>query len=84
MYNYDNSGNVTEVKDGEESQTYEYDSEGNLISFTDEEGDDTSYAYDTTGSLTGVTATATITYGYGNTNWKDILTTWNGQKITYD
>lgn len=30
------------------------------------------------------TATGTISYGYGDTNWKDKLTSYNGKAITYD
>ena len=39
------------------------------------------YAY-TTGTLG--TATATVSYAYGNAKWKDLMTTYNGQSITYD
>ncbi len=39
------------------------------------------YAY-TTGTLG--TATDSIVYYYSNTNWKDLLTSYDGQNITYD
>ena len=39
------------------------------------------YTY-TTGTLG--TATATVSYAYGNAKWKDLMTTYNGQSISYD
>ena len=54
--------------------TYQYDVGGNLLSKKE-------YAY-TTGTLG--TVKKTISYAYGDTNWKDKLTSYNGQAITYD
>ena len=42
----------------------------------------TTYPY-TTGSLEGQTG-ETVTYSYGDSEWKDLLTAYNGQAITYD
>ncbi|MDT8719689.1 discoidin domain-containing protein, partial [Clostridium sp. 19966] len=56
------------------SITYSYDAGGNIQTKTE-------YAY-TTGSLG--TATATHSYTYGNSNWKDELTAYDGNAITYD
>ena len=56
--------------------TYEYDKGGNLTKKT-------VYPY-TTGSLSGVTATSTKMYSYGNSSWTDLLTSYDGQAITYD
>jgi hypothetical protein len=53
---------------------YSYDAGGNIINKVQ-------YAY-TTGSLGA--ATSTINYGYGDSNWKDKLTSYNGKTITYD
>ena len=53
---------------------YQYDAGSNLVSKTE-------YAY-TTG--TPGTATATINYGYTDANWRDKLTSYNGQTITSD
>ena len=39
------------------------------------------YAY-TTGTLG--TLQSRLNYGYGNSNWKDQLTSYNGTSITYD
>ena len=55
--------------------TWCYDVGGNILSRTE-------YAY-TTGDLAGVTPTNTYTYTYGN-SWKDQLTSFNGQNISYD
>ena len=54
--------------------TYEYDEWGNILNKK-------KYAY-TTGNLGSVIET--ISYGYGNTEWGDQLTSYNGQSITYD
>ena len=54
--------------------TYQYDSWGNLLYKR-------TYAY-TTGTLG--TVQETVTYTYGNSSWKDQLTSYNGQSITYD
>ena len=54
--------------------TYQYDSWGNLLNKK-------IYAY-TTGTLG--TVQETVTYTYGNSSWKDQLTSYNGQSITYD
>ena len=42
----------------------------------------TTYPY-TTGSLEGQTG-ETVAYSYGDSEWKDLLTAYNGQEITYD
>ena len=54
--------------------TNSYDAGGNLTNKTE-------YPY-TTGSLG--TATISYPYVYGDTNWKDKLTSYNGNAITYD
>ena len=53
---------------------YEYDAWGNIQSRK-------KYAY-TTGTLG--TVQNTVTYGYSNTQWGDLLTSFNGSTITYD
>ena len=55
---------------------YNYDNGGNITSIV-------TYPL-TWGSLSGVTATKTVNYVYGDSNWKDKLTAYNGQSITYD
>ena len=54
---------------------YSYDAGGNILSKTE-------YPYTT--STTLGTATNTITYTYGDSTWKDKLTSYNGNAITYD
>ena len=56
------------------STFYSYDNRGNITSKKE-------YAY-TTGPLG--TVTKTINYAYGDATWKDLLTSYNGQSITYD
>ena len=56
--------------------TYSYDAGGNITAKS-------IYAY-TTGDLTGKTATDTVSYDYGNSAWKDELTSYNGEGIEYD
>lgn len=53
---------------------YSYDAGGNIINKIE-------YPY-TTGAL-GTVAT-TVNYGYGDANWKDKLTSYDGKAITYD
>ena len=61
-------------KDANKSYTYTYDSRGNLLSKK-------TYAF-TLGTLG--TAQKTDSYGYATDSWKDRLTSYNGQTITYD
>ncbi|MGN0178101.1 MAG: DNRLRE domain-containing protein, partial [Monoglobaceae bacterium] len=58
------------------TEVYTYDNGGNILSVT-------KYPL-TWGSLDGVAATNTTNYTYGDSNWKDKLTSFNGQAITYD
>lgn len=95
-YTYDANGNIeTITEDGktikyyynelnevvrEDNQilnktiTYSYDQGGNILNKVE-------YPY-TTGNLG--TATKTVGYKYGDSNWKDKLTAFNGKEITYD
>ena len=58
------------------TEVYTYDNGGNILSVT-------KYPL-TWGSLDGVAATNTTNYTYGDSNWKDKLTSYNGQTISYD
>ena len=75
-YAYDALGQLIRVNDPHENATwvYNYDRGGNITSKV-------RYAY-TTGALG--TAVETIPYAYGDANWKDKLTAYNGTTITYD
>ena len=57
-----------------EKLSYTYDAGGNILSVKE-------YAY-TTGALG--TAVKTVNYGYTDGTWKDLLTSYAGQTITYD
>jgi len=75
-YTYNELNEVTREDNQVLNKTivYSYDAGGNIINKVQ-------YAY-TTGSLGA--ATSTINYGYGDCNWKDKLTSYNGNTITYD
>ena len=81
-YMADSLGQLTRVNDPHDTTSgstgttwvYNYDLGGNITSKV-------RYAY-TTGTLG--TALETIPYSYGDSNWKDKLTAYNGQSIEYD
>ena len=76
QYEYNELNEVTRENNQRDNKTfvYNYDLGGNLLSKVE-------YAY-TTGTLG--TPVVTIPYAYGNTNWKDLLTSFDGKAITYD
>ena len=95
-YTYDANGNILSVSDGSNTTSYAYDKAGQLLRENNQaagktwawEYDDAGnilnkkeYAY-TTGSLGQVLDT--VTYAYNNDNWGDLLTSYDGQTITYD
>ena len=78
-------------------QEYQYDQFNQMVYARDYENDTLyTYTYDEGGNIldesiqsdfnsTGIPQTSeTIDYAYTNTNWKDRLTEYNGQTITYD
>ena len=81
-YTYDNLGQLTRVDDPSDTTSgstgttwvYDYDRGGNILSKK-------RYAY-TTGNLGAVLQT--ISYTYGDSNWKDKMTAYNGTVISYD
>ena len=97
MYSYTPQGNISAVTDGDRQSTYQYDEINQLIRENNAYLNKTvTYSYDaggnilsktaypyTTGSLEGQTG-ETVTYSYGDSEWKDLLTAYNGQAITYD
>lgn len=97
QYFYDSNGNIqTITENDEEKASYVYDGLGQLIRENSAYTDKTVvYTYDnagnilkadeydyTTGDLGDVKSTKT--YSYHDTEWKDLLTKFNGQTITYD
>ena len=95
-YAYDSRGNIISEKRGDLTTTYAYDALGQLIRVNDPHLNQTwVYNYDRGGNIlskvryaytTGTLGTAleTIPYAYGDSNWKDKLTAYNGKAITYD
>ena len=98
-YQYDAMNNITEIREnGTLIQSYAYDGQNQLVRENDVRKNETvTYAYDTggniltkkhyaytTGSLEGKTPVSTDSYGYQNSGWKDLLTSYNGAPITYD
>jgi len=61
---------------GNFTHTWTYDNAGNILERKE-------YAY-TTGSLEGVTPVNTVSYTYGDSQWGDLLTAYDGNTITYD
>lgn len=78
QFTYDELNQLIRANDLEKNCTevYNYDNGGNITSVT-------TYPL-TWGSLDGVTVASTVNYTYGDSNWKDKLTLYNGQTITYD
>ena len=95
-YAYDTRGNIISEKRGNLTTTYAYDALGQLIRVNDPHENATwVYNYDRGGNILSKvkyaytegeldTAVETIPYAYGDSNWKDKLTSYNGQAITYD
>ena len=95
LYNYDEIGNIKNIA-GRQKATYYYDSLNQLIREDNRDLNKTiTYEYDLGGNITSKTeypyttkelgtVTNTINYTYGNTNWKDQLTEYDGKTITYD
>ena len=85
-YTYDTNGNVTEIEDkitGKKT-TYSYDGLNRLVFERNEAiGNEYTYTYDNGGNITckrqfnstGI-LTGTTNYGYGDSYWKDQLTSW--------
>ena len=85
-YTYDQFGNITSVsQNGAVVESYEYDGLNQLTKVTNG-ANVTEYAYDAGGNLTSVKLNGDVqdTYGYTDAGWKDLLTSFNGQAITYD
>ena len=77
-FTYDANGNIlTEKLNNAAYHSYVYDNAGNILSKKE-------YAYTTATDLSSLTPLDTIIYTYGDSEWKDLLTAYDGQAITYD
>ena len=96
-YTYDNRGNITSETRNCLTTTYVYDTLGQLIRVNDpHENAIWVYIYDRGGNILNKAkyayttadelgeALESIPYTYGDANWKDKLTAYNGVPITYD
>ena len=99
QYAYDNIGNITKITNQVDKTywNYAYDGLGQLRYATDYQTNGTAnnrykYYYDNAGNLTswkiqddsGTSTKVSHTYTYGDSDWKDLLTAFDGQSITYD
>ena len=95
-YTYDASGNITSIS-GAQAVTYEYDDLGQLVweknatagkawNYTYDNGGNilsrTEYACSGSGTVSG--SGTTTSYTYGDAEWGDLLTAYNGEAISYD
>ena len=97
-YTYNSNNNIIAVTDGNGKRiSYKYDGMGQLIRENNPYTNLTTvYSYDKGGNITSAkeyayttaaelcTVKKTNTYTYGDSNWKDKLTAYNGKTITYD
>lgn len=82
-YSYDDVGNITAIS-GSTTASYTYDVLGQMLTET-YGGKTYTYDYDEAGNIRSVSdGTTTHSYSYGDAQWKDLLTAYDGQSITYD
>ena len=86
-YGYDAYGHISEIN----NIWYSYDEAGQLTTEADvTTGTGKDYIYDKGGNITEIRHFVNGEYGetdtftYGDPNWKDLLTEYNGNEITYD
>ena len=94
-YAYDNVGNIVSAARNGVTTTYAYDALGQLIRVNDPSDGTWTYEYDCGGNIlnkkqyaytTGTLGTVQqiVSYAYGDADWKDKLTRYNGVDIAYD
>ena len=94
-YAYDNAGNIVSATRNGITTTYAYDALGQLIRVNDPNDGTWTYEYDCGGNIlnkkqyaytTGTPGTVQqiVSYAYGDADWKDKLTRYNGVDIAYD
>ncbi len=84
---YDGNGRIVSIADSGNTSsvraTYGYDQQGQLTSAT-VGGTSYTYTYDTAGNIQSKKVGSTTTnYTYGNSAWRDLLTAYGGNSITY-
>ena len=74
------------MNDGSTTTTYAYDSANQLVGVTTSDNSYTaSYSYDASGNILSKTVNGVTTpYSYTDNEWKDLLTAYDGNTITYD
>ena len=86
-YTYDALGNIKTITGtgiSGQNASYVYDVQSQLTSAV-VDGKNYSYEYDTYGNIRKAVENGTThTYTYGDADWKDLLTAYDGQNITYD
>ena len=95
-YTYDARGNITAISDGTNTTSYVYDSLDQLTRENNQAAGKTwVYTYDNGGNIlrkseyaytTGTLGAAldTISYGYGDSEWRDLLTSYGWKDLTSD
>ena len=95
-YGYDINGNITSATFGNRTNTYVYDANNQLIRENNDRLQYTqTWEYDAFGNITATgkypyttgelgDVEPTVSYGYTDSNWGDLLTSYNGQTIEYD
>ena len=85
-YAYDAAGNITKITGTtrtDQSASYTYDNQGQLTKEVNTNGT-YNYTYDTYGNIRSVSGAESHTYTYGDSEWLDLLTAYDGKAITYD
>ena len=85
-YAYDTAGNITKITGTtrtDQSASYTYDAQNQLTKEVNTKGT-FNYTYDTYGNIRSVSGAESHTYTYGDSEWLDLLTAYDGKSITYD
>ena len=85
-YTYAQGGNIATITGTtrtDQNATYSYDKQGQLTKEVNTSGT-YNYTYDTYGNIRSVSGAASHTYTYGDSEWLDLLTAYDGKAITYD